>query len=301
MKISAVISAYNAQDTIKQTLESLKWVDEIIFVDNSSTDKTVEIAKKFTKKIFTRPNNQMLNVNKNFGFTKATGDWILCLDSDEEVSKELKDEVQTVLKSSTVDGYNIPRKNIIFGKWIQNSIWWPDYQLRLFRRGKGKYAEEHVHEKIAVQGEIGKLENPIIHQNYTSVSQWIHKMDTIYTDNEAKQFIKSGKEITWVDAIRFPANDFLKTFFAEKGYKDGLHGLVLSLLQAFYSEIVFAKIWEKQGFKEFNDPSFLKNVVGEIRKMRKEVKYWILTAIIAETKNPFKKLVLKYKRRKTRI
>src|SRR5205807_1462668 len=101
--------------------------------------------------------------------------------------------------------------------------------------------------------------------------QYIHKLDTIYTESEVENFIASGKHISHVDALRFPVNDFLKTFFAQKGYRDGLHGLVLSLLQGFYSLIVFAKIWERQGFKEYNSNHFLQEIYDEWKKIQKEL------------------------------
>jgi len=289
-KLSVVISAYNEEQIITRCLDSVSFADEIIFIDNSSTDKTVKIAGKYTNKIFIKENNLMLNVNKNFGFTKATGDWILNIDADEQVTPELAKEIQEKITSQTSPiGYWIPRKNIIFNKWIQNSIWWPDYQLRLFKREKGKFPEKHVHEMIIVEGNTEKLQNPLMHQNYSSLSQYLYKLDKIYTENEVKNFLDSGKKIIWIDALRFPADDFLKTFFAQKGYKDGLHGLVLSLLQAFYAEIVFAKIWEKQGFKEHNNKDFLQDVYKESKKIAHEFRYWFLTAFLNETNNVWKK------------
>lgn len=296
--ISVVISAYNEEEKIKDCLESVKWADEIIFVDNTSQDKTVDIAKKYTTKIFKRENNLMLNVNKNYGFSKATSDWILSLDADEHVTPELREEIEQVLsKGSQAEGYLISRKNIIFGKWIQHSIWWPDYQLRLFKKGKGKFEELHVHELIKVEGEVEKLQEPLIHENYSSASQYLYKLDHIYTENEAQSFIKAGKKLHWIDAIRFPVGDFLKTFFLQKGYKDGLHGLVLSILQAFYTEVVFLKIWEKEGFKETNNENFLKEVIKEFTKAYFEFKYWILTSYINESKNSFKTFFYKIQRR----
>ena len=241
-KISVVISAFNEEKNIKDCLESVKWADEIILVDNSSTDKTVDIAKKYTAKIYKRPNLVMLNKNKNFGFTKATGEWILNLDADERVSEELAKEIKLKIKNNNIFGYFMPRKNIIFGKWIEHGLWWPDYQLRLFQRGKGKFACQHVHEKIQVKGKTAKLKSPLIHYNYQTVSQFIQKMDRIYTENEVENLERAGKKIAWFDAIRMPARDFLSVFFAREGYKDGLHGLVLALLQSFYALVVFAKV-----------------------------------------------------------
>lgn len=297
-KISFVISAYNEEQMIEDCLKSVQSLaDEIIFIDNTSQDKTVEIAKKYTNKIFVRENNPvMLNINKNFGFTKATGDWIISLDADERITKELAREIREKIKETKIAGWEIPRKNIIFGKWIAHSIWWPDYNLRLFRKGFGKFAEKHVHEKLEVTGEVGQLKNPMLHYNYQNVSQFINKLNKTYTESETENFLKSGKNINWYDAIRWPTNDFVKTFFLEKGYKDGLHGLVLSLFQAFYALIFFAKVWErKENFKDLTPNNFLFEVIREFQKAAKDIRYWIYETLISE--NPAKKIYYKIRRR----
>lgn len=274
IKISAVVSAYNEEKNIGDCLESLKWADEIIVVDNTSGDKTVQIAKKYASKIFTRANNQMLNINKNFGFDKAKGEWIINLDADERVSPELKQEIsKTLALKSNFNAYKIPRKNILFGKWIQHGIWWPDHQIRLFKKTKGKFDCLHVHEKLTIAGEIGQLNNPLTHYNYRSISQFVRKMND-YTDNEAENFLKSGKQIHWYDAIRMPANDFLANFFARGSYKDGLHGLVLSILQSFYAFLVFCKVWEKQKFWEYQSQKFLTEAGKEFKKFHSDLGYW---------------------------
>ncbi len=237
--VSVVISTFNSEEKIEDCLKSASWVSEIIVVDGTSSDKTLDIVRKYTSKIFVRPNHKMLNINKNFGFSKTSGEWILCLDSDERITTELQQEIREIIGNS-VDGYWIPRKNIIFGKWMQHTGWYPDAQLRLFRRGKGKFLEEHVHEMIKVQGEVGQLREHILHYNYDSISQFIQKLGTIYGPNEAEQLIKKGYAFDWKDAIRFPVKEFLSRFFAREGYKDGFHGLMLSLLMAFYHFLIFA-------------------------------------------------------------
>ena len=297
MKLSVVVSAYNEEKNIKECLESVSFADEIILVNNSSSDKTEEIARKYTSKIFTRPNNIMLNVNKNFGFTKAQGDWILSLDADERVSPGLVKEIKSAVKRDPKNaGFWIPRKNIIFGKWIENDMWWPDYQLRLFKKGYGRFPEKHVHEYLKVRGDTEKLRSPLIHQNYKTVDQYIYKMLNIYVPSEVKN--RQNIKVGWIDSLRYPVNDFLKTFFLQKGYKDGLHGLVLSLLQAFYMEIVFVKLWERQGFNKENPRNFLTEIHEEFKVIKKEFGYWFLTSWIRETKNPFKKIFLRLKRKR---
>jgi len=294
--LSVIISAWNEEAKIKRCLASVSWVDEIIFVDNSSTDQTPRIAKQFTSKVFKRPNNPMLNVNKNFGFSKATSDWILSLDADEEITKELAQEIRSAINAQNeLFGYWIPRKNILFGKWIMHGLWWPDKQLRLFKKNKGKFPGIHVHEYLSVDGPTGELDEPYIHYNYETISQFIKKMDTIYTESEVQKHISANYQLFWYDALRFPISDFVKIYFAQQGYKDGLHGLVLSILQSFYSFIVFAKLWEKNKFNQIDIP--LSSVAKEFRRAEKEVDYWIISAEEKETPSKTMRLLLKIKRR----
>ncbi|MCL4417363.1 MAG: glycosyltransferase family 2 protein, partial [Actinobacteria bacterium] len=149
-KLSAVISAFNEEKKIEDCLKSVVHLaEEIIVVDNASTDNTSKIAKKYATKVYSQKNDpRLIDLQKNFGFEKATGDWILCLDADERITPELNEEIRGLLKNgeSDTEGYYIPRKNIIFNKWIKHTGWYPDYQLRLFRREKGKFTKEHFHE-----------------------------------------------------------------------------------------------------------------------------------------------------------
>jgi glycosyltransferase involved in cell wall biosynthesis len=297
-KLSVVISAYNEERNIGECLESIKDIaDEIIVVDNSSTDKTREIAKKHTKKVFEQKNDpKNIDLLKNFGFSKATGEWILSIDADERITHELSGEIREKIGNSRVNGYWIPRRNIIFGKWIKNDMWWPDYQLRLFRKGKGRFGKEEVHRALVLDGASEKLINPIIHYNYASVRQYLEKLNN-YTDIEADRLTREGYKFNWLDAIRFPVNDFVKIFFLQKGFKDGLHGLVLSILQAFYMEVVFAKLWEKEGFREVESKNFLQEVILEFKESKNKIIYWITSSLIDESKNPLKKIGLKIKRK----
>lgn len=286
MNISVVISTHNRADSLRRTLTSVKkFAGEIIVVDNSSTDGTSDVAKQFGAVTYTRPNNLMLNVNKNYGFTKATKEWILCLDDDEVIPPELIPELKDAIGKTDVNGYWLPRKNIIFGKWIRHGIWWPDRQLRLFKKGSGSYPEKHVHEYVEVTGSTGVLTNAYVHYNYDTLAQFLDKMQRIYTESEMHKYESAGYRISWRDAIRFPASDFIKLYFAQSGYKDGLHGLVLALLQAFYSFIIFVKLWEKEKFREIDIP--VPNALEEIEKTGRETAYWVTTVKMREAKNPF--------------
>lgn len=296
-KLSVVISVHNGERVLEECLRSVVWADEIVVIDYDSDDATASIAKKYTKVVVSRPNDpHNIDLQKNYGFEIATNEWILSLDADERVSADLAQEIKSVINTAVCEAYEISRKNIIFGKWIQHSLWWPDYQVRLFKKGKAKYVEKGVHKQLKVDGSVGKLQNPLIHENYQSVSQYIQKMD-VYTENEALSLVQQGTHFNWRDALRMPVRDFLKTFFLQEGYKDGFHGLVLSTLQGFYTFLVIIKVWEKNGFKEEYNSAFLKTILKEWRKLQNEVFYWILSTLIISSRNPFKKFFYRIKRK----
>ena len=302
--ISVVISAYNEEKNIAACIESVEGLAaEIIVVDNSSTDATALIAKKSGAKVYHQENNpKKIDLQKNYGFEKATEDWVLSLDADERVTQKLAQEIKSVLlREDNTAAYFIPRKNIIFGKWIRNSIWWPDYQWRLFKKGKGKFLKASVHKQIEVKGETKYMNEPLTHYNYDSVSEYISRMNNIYTEVEADTFMSEGKKLHWTAAIKMPASDFMKTYFFQKGYRDGLHGLILSSLQAFYMFLVFAKIWERQGFYERDSGDVLVGVGRELNNLSKDTTFWILKAMQENTRNPFKKAVYIFSRKINKI
>lgn len=290
-KISAVISAFNEEKNIERCLQSLSFADEIVVIDNSSSDRTSEIAKKYTKKVFIQKNDpNLIDLQKNFGFEKASYEWILSIDADEEVSKELAGEIRVTIKNKNeVAGYWIPRKNIIFGKFIKHTGWYPDPQLRLFRKGKGKFVKTHVHEPIKLDGESVYLSEHLIHHHYETIAEFMGKTINIYAPNEAQNYLDKGYQLSYFDALRFPLNEFISRFFARKGYLDGFHGLMLSLLMAFYHFIIFACLWEKQGFKEHDKEDFLKETEKEFRKAGREIMFWIAKEKLERIKNPIQR------------
>ena len=284
--ISVAIVTFNEEKHLKDCLESVRWANEIVVIDGTSLDNTVKIAKQTVAKVFVVPNQSLMKKNMNLAFEKCTGDWIFSLDADERITPELKEEIErTISKENTATAYRVPRKNIIFGKWIEHSRWYPDLQLRLFKRGKGKFPAKHVHEELEVDGNIGELNNAILHLNWVTVSDFLLRFDS-YTTREAEKLITEGREIVWQDSIKMPVDEFLSRYFFGQGYKDGLHGLVLAILMAFYMEVTFAKIWERRGFWQ-RDVSF-----GELDKQMsqsaKDYKYWLLTEGMKQTKNPLK-------------
>jgi len=292
MKISVVINTYNEEKNISRCLESVKgFADEIVVVDMHSTDRTVEIAKKYGAQVFEREYTRYVEPARNFALSRATGDWILLIDADEELSGTLRKKLEEIIENNVFDYIEIPRKNIIFGKWIEYSRWWPDYLVRFFKKGKISFSEK-IHEPPKTQGVSLRLEaseeNSLIHYNIQSVSQYLERINR-YSDIQAEELIKAGYKFNWRDLILRPNNEFLSRYFSGGGYKDGLHGLVLGLLQAFSELTVYLKVWERQGFEQQET----KNVDQLITEQSDNLLHWR----IINTPALLSKIVLKIKKR----
>jgi (heptosyl)LPS beta-1,4-glucosyltransferase len=301
MKISVVISAFNEEKKIKNCLESVRWADEIIFIDLESTDKTAEIARQYTQHIFSHKNLCIVEPIRNFSISKAHGDWILLLDADEEVPPSLAEKLQTLAKeeiSSSITHIKLPRKNIIFNKWIQHSGWWPDHLIRFFKKGTIHW-QDTVHSVPEVKGggiTLSDEQYAIIHHNYENITQFFHRNFEKYAKLEAEAKLKNGYIFSVKDIIRFPLNEFLSRYFAREGYKDGLHGLILAALMAFYHLAIFLYLWESKNFIE-EDENITRDLKEELQKTKKEVKYWLSTKEIEQEKNLLRKTALKFKRK----
>lgn len=298
MSISVVIVAYNEEKNIRRCLDSVKWADEVIVVDTESTDKTVAIAKKLGTKVFSHPYPRYVEPVRNFSITKAKGNWLLILDADEEIPASLAKTLKKLAdKPQGISFFRLPRKNIIFGKWIKYSRWWPDWNIRFFRKGAVEWSDK-IHSIPLTRGEGKDLEakesQAIVHYHYQSISQYLERVNR-YTDVQLEELVDSNYKFQWPDLIKKPTSEFLSRFFAGEGYKDGLHGLVLALLQTFSEFILYLKIWEKQGFKAEELP--LQDFVSEMKALGKETAYWWTTTAIKEFKNPLKKLQLRVKRK----
>lgn len=251
MKISVVINTYNEEKNINRCLQSIKdFADEIIIVDMHSDDKTVEIAKKFKVKIFRHEYTRFVEPARNFALSKATGDWILLLDADEELPETLISKLKEISGLNNADYVRIPRKNIIFGKWIMHSRWWPDYLIRFFKTGTVKFSDK-IHVPPTAGGKAIELEAneeyALVHHHIQTVSQYLERLNR-YSDIQSAELVERGYKFDWKDLIIKPSNEFFSRFFAGEGYKDGLHGLSLAILQAFSEFVVYIKLWERNKF-----------------------------------------------------
>lgn len=294
-KISVVINTLNEAENLKRALQSIHWADEIVVCDMHSEDQTVEIAKRFGSKIYYHKKLNYVEPARNFAISKASNEWILVLDPDEEIPQKLAEKLKELVNKPIVSDYlEIPRKNIIFGKWMRASMWWPDYNIRFFKKGKVTWEGVKIHRPPKADGEGLKLPDEedyaIIHYHYVSIVQFIERLNR-YTSIQAEELTKSGYKFTWSDLITKPTGEFLGRFFANRGFEDGLHGLVLAGLQGFSHFVMYLKIWEIEKFKE--QAIKLDEVKEVVSKSGQEINWWF--KYINLSNNPFKKFFQKVK------
>lgn len=247
MSISVIIITHNEEKNILSCLEGVKWADEIVVIDAFSHDNTKKLVEDFGAKIL-QIEWQGYGKQKNYALGCASMDWILSLDADERVTPELAKEIQEVVQNSTIDGYQICRKAYFLGKWIRHSGWYPDYCLRLFRRGKGVFAEKQVHEYVELIGRIGQLKGTMLHYTDNDLTHYLTKLGR-YTTLAADELIAKGKKASLGDLITRPLFIFFKMYILKKGFLDGMHGFVLAVLSSFYVFVKYAKLWEKERAK----------------------------------------------------
>lgn len=246
-RISAVINTLNEENNIRSCLECLRWCDEIVIVDMYSEDNTVEIAREFTDKIFFHERIMYFDAARQFAVDKASGDWILLVDADERIPKQLATRLIQIANSNVeFDIYLIPRKNYILGKWIQHTGWYPDYQMRFFKKGYLNFTSD-IHNFYRPKGKIHALEakegNSIVHFNYLNSEQFIARLNK-YTTIESNQLSDKKVPFKIYYLITKPFREFYERFFKAKGYKDGVIGFILSYFMAFYRFLTWVKYWE---------------------------------------------------------
>jgi glycosyltransferase involved in cell wall biosynthesis len=243
-RLSVTVVTLDEAATLRPCLESVAWADEIVVVDAESTDKTAAIAREFTDRVLVRPWPGFA-AQKNFAIEQATGEWILSLDADEEVSPELREEIGRLLGGAPAhDGYRVPRKNIVWGRWMRHGGLYPDWQVRLFRRERGRFSEQRVHESVQVAGPVGRLRGALVHRSYRDVGDFLARADR-YATLAAEDWVAGGGGVRRGDFVLRPLGRFLSMYVLRLGFLDGRRGLLLAALYAYYVLIRSAKIWER--------------------------------------------------------
>jgi glycosyltransferase involved in cell wall biosynthesis len=243
--IAAIVITKDEERNIAACLESLKWVDEMIVVDAESTDRTVELAKAYTPRVIVR-SWPGYGPQKNFAMDQTTTDWILIVDADERVSEELRDEIADLLKKDgPAVAYRVPRRNFYYGRWVRGAGQYPDPQLRLVRRGRGRYNDLPVHEHLEVDGPVGDLRGHVDHHTHPTVVSHEMKIER-YSTLAAQERIKAGKPgAAWHHVLFNPIWTFVKFYLLRGGYRDGLPGFIVSGFSAAHVLLKYAKLWEQ--------------------------------------------------------
>lgn len=278
-KISLVINTKNEEENIRDCILSAKpIVDEIIVVDMASSDKTVELAKELGAKVYSIKDYGYVEPARNFAVSKVTMPWTLILDADERITKDVGDQIKELTQSGIYDGYKFPIKNILLGKWIKHSMWWPDYRLRVFRTGHLEWTDR-IHKEPSFDGTSFNLppteENAIIHYNIADIKELLEMIDQ-YSSKET--IFQSKKELSADDLVAYLDHEFKWRYLEHEGYLDGMHGFILAKFMNVYRLLEVAKVWERNGYKNFVNPMKLKkaaegNVVleAEIKRLKEDL------------------------------
>jgi len=235
--IGIYIITFNEEKRFEKALESVKWAEEIIIVDSKSKDNTLEIAKKYTDKIYIKE-FYGYGEQKNYALSLVSKPWALNIDADEVISEELIKEIKE-LEDVVVNGFYIPRRNYYLGKPIRFCGWYPDYKLRLHKREKGKWSNSLVHESLMIEGEVGYLYNEILHFTYNDIYSHVERLNN-YAKLSSEMLKRGKRKIYVIQLILIPFLVFFKKFIIQLGFAEGYRGVLISLMESYYSFLKYA-------------------------------------------------------------
>ena len=242
--LSVIIITKNEALNIRECLESVKWADEIIVVDSGSTDATVEICRELTPKVYIH-DWPGFGVQKNRALNYASQEWVLSLDADERVTPELRAEIVEAIRESKVQGYEIPRLSSFCGRYMHHSGWYPDYVTRLFIRRSGRFTDDLVHERVVIDGVVGRLKKNLLHESFRDLEQLLAKMNH-YSSAGAEMLGQKGRDATLAQAILHGLWGFIRSYFLRAGFLDGAEGFMLAVSTAEGTYYRYAKRWLMQ-------------------------------------------------------
>ncbi|HSW89836.1 MAG TPA: glycosyltransferase family 2 protein [Patescibacteria group bacterium] len=294
---TAIVHTKNSQETLEQCLKSLHSFADIWVVDSDSSDKSLVIAQKYATKVFKiKTDIPFADPLRNQFLQKVKTEWTLIVDSDEEIPETLAKKLQELSLTQGIAGYRIPRKNIIFGKWIEHTGFWPDYIVRFFRTGTCLYPP-FVHAQPVIDGQVGDItaleEYAIIHHHYDTISQYLSRLNT-YTSLEVEKDAPADYNLRTANWFSVFFGEFNRRFFADHGYLDGSYGLILSFLQSIYQLVVAMKRWE---IKKENESISLRDIESQVNEQCSNVSYWSANEEIKSSKNIFQKVSLMFWRK----
>ncbi|MGA8146068.1 MAG: glycosyltransferase family 2 protein [Gallionellaceae bacterium] len=228
--LSVIIITRNEAANIRACLESVAWADEIIVVDSGSDDDTVDICREFTPHVYVH-DWPGFGAQKNRALGYATADWVLSLDADERVTPELRTDIETAIHEGQADGFEIPRLSSFCGRFMRHSGWYPDYVVRLFRRGSARFSDDLVHERVLVDGSTAQLDGMLLHYAYDDMEEVLHKVNQ-YSSAGAQMMQQRGRQATLTGAVLRGLWSFMRTYFLRAGFLDGREGFMLAVSNA---------------------------------------------------------------------
>lgn len=241
--VSVVVITKNEERNIEDCLKSVLWADELIVVDDESRDKTLELAKKYTDRIFQRKMD-IEGKHRNWAYAQARNNWVLSLDADEMASEGLEREIaEAISLKITPNGYDIPLRNYIGDEWIRHGGWYPARKLRLFKKDAFRYEEAGVHPRAIMEGLAGHLENDIIHKGYPDLAHFLDSLNR-QTTLEAQKWVIDKRKIGLGKCLWRAIDRFLRSYLVKQGFKDGILGFMVACYASFYQLLSYAKYWE---------------------------------------------------------
>jgi glycosyltransferase involved in cell wall biosynthesis len=239
--LSVIIIAKNAEATIRRCLESVAWAGEVVVVESGSADRTADIARELGARVH-QTDWPGYGQQKNRALDRSTGEWVFSLDADEWVTAELRAEIERALAAAgDAAAFRMPRRSSFCGRFMRHSGWWPDYVARLFRRGRARFSEDSGHDRLIVDGAIGTLSEPILHETVTDLDQLIDKMN-VYSAMTARNLHERGRRASILTAIGHGGWAFVRTYVLRLGFLDGREGLMLAISNAENSYYRYVKL-----------------------------------------------------------
>lgn len=242
--ISGVVICFNEERRIARCLESLRFCDELVVVDSNSTDATVSIVSRYTDKLITQPFLGYVK-QKNFALERATSEWVVCLDADEALSDELSAAIQSAIAQAGPDvaGFVLDRVTYFLGVWHDAGEWYPDRQMRVFRRVRGHWTGRDPHDRVELDGAVRPLAGRLLHWNYADLADHIRTIDN-FSRRQAEGMHAEGLRFRLRDLVLRPPFRFVKGFLIRGGWRKGLPGFLVSVSTAYYVFMKYAKLWE---------------------------------------------------------
>lgn len=242
LPLSVLVPCRNNADIIEECLRSVRWAEEVLVCDSFSTDETCTIASRYADRVVQHDYRNSAS-QKNWAIPQAAHQWVLIVDTDERVTDALRQEIESVLEApGEVVGFRIPRANHVFGRWLRHGDNWPDYQIRLFHRDRGRYEDREVHAHVLLDGPCGTLRSPLLHYPHRSLGTMRRVLLQRYTTWEAQEKNKRGVRFHWHQLLVRPLGNFVHRYVLRQGYRDGWQGLLMAGIWSVYVFITYFKL-----------------------------------------------------------